>query len=101
MLPAALVFRSANRHYRAAEVLRYDLESAGIPERTENGKVDFHALRTAFITQMARAGLPLSQAQKLARHCSPALTSNIYSKFAPDEDAAAIAKLPSLADAVG
>ena len=101
MLPAALVFQSANRHYRAAEVLRYDLESAGIPERTEQGKVDFHALRTAFITQMARAGLPLSQAQKLARHCSPALTSNIYSKFAPDEDAAAIAKLPSLADAVG
>ena len=37
------------------------------------------------------------QAQKLARHCSPLLTSSIYSRFGFDEDAAAIAKLPKLA----
>ena len=39
--------------------------------------------------------------QKLARHCSPQLTSSIYSRFGFDEDAAAIAKLPSLAGSAG
>ncbi len=50
---------------------------------------------------VSRAGVSLAQAQKLARHCSPVLTSSIYSRFGFDEDAAAIAKLPNLADAVG
>ena len=100
-LPATLVFRDAHRGYRAAEVLRWDLEAAGIPERTEAGRVDFHSLRVSFVTNMARAHVPLAQAQKLARHCSPVLTSTIYSRFGFDEDAAAIAKLPSLTDAAG
>jgi hypothetical protein len=55
----------------------------------------------AFISSLARAGVPLAQAQKLARHCSPVLTANIYSRFGFDEDAAAIAKLPNLAGAAG
>ena len=45
--------------------------------------------------------MPLAQAQKLARHRSPLLTSSIYSRFGFDEDAAAIAKLPKLAEARG
>ncbi len=41
---------------------------------------DFHALRVTFITNMARAGVPLSQAVKLARHSDPKLTIGIYTK---------------------
>jgi len=95
-LPAAPLFRGATRHYRAADALRHDLEAAGIQERTEEGKVDFHALRVTFVTNLARAGVPLAQAQKLARHCDPKLTAGIYSRFGFDEDAAAIAMLPGL-----
>ncbi len=65
------------------------------------GRVGFHALRVTFVTNLARAGVPLAQAQKLAGHCSPLLTSSIYSRFGFDEDAAATAKLPSLAGAAG
>ena len=72
-----------------------------IPEQTEAGRVDFHALRVTFVTNLARAGVSLAQAQELARHCSPQLTSSIYSRFGFDEDAAAIAKLPRLAGAAG
>lgn len=99
-LPAARVFR-ASPHYRAAEVLAKDLEAAGIERDGEGGCVDFHALRVTFVSSLALAGVPLAQAQKLARHSTPMLTANVYSRFAPDEDAAAIAKLPSLADAAG
>jgi hypothetical protein len=42
------------------------------------------------------AGVGLALAQKLARHCDPKLTAGIYSRFGFDQDAAAIAKLPSL-----
>lgn len=100
-LPAAQVIRGATRHYRSADVLSHDLEAAKIPEKTEAGRVDFHALRVTFVTNLARAGVSLAQAQKLARHCDPKLTAGIYSRFGFDEDAAAIAKLPSLADAAG
>ena len=50
--------------------------------------------------RLAGAGVSVAQAQKRARHCSPQLTSSIY-RFGFDEDAAAIAKLPSLAGAAG
>ncbi len=98
---AALPLPRGWRKITRAEVLRYDLEASGIPEHTDAGRVDFHALRVTYVTNLARAGVSLAQAQKLARHCDPKLTSGIYSRFGFDEDAAAIAKLPSLADAVG
>lgn len=98
-MPAAPLFRGFRRDYRAAEVLRHDLKAAGIPERTEAGQVDFHALRVSYVTSLARAGVPLALAQKLARHSTPMLTAGVYSRFAVEEDVAAIAKLPSLATA--
>lgn len=89
------VFRGPSpKSYRAAEVLRRDLTDAKIEDENAEGVVDFHSLRVTFITALARAGVPLAHAQKLARHCSPMLTANIYSRFGYDEDAEAIAKLP-------
>ncbi|MCP3918735.1 MAG: site-specific integrase [bacterium] len=82
-------------------MLDRDLEAAGIERETESGHVDFHALRVGFITNLARAGVSVAQTQRLARHCNPTLTTNVYSRFGFDEDAAAIAKLPNLAGAAG
>ncbi len=58
---------------------RTDLEAAKI-ERTgpEGRKVDFHALRTTFITNLQRAGVPQRMAMALARHTDPRLTAHVY-----------------------
>jgi len=75
---------------------RADLEAACIDRKDQRGhKVDFHALRTTFITNLARVGVPQRQAMALARHTDPRLTANIYT----DQDALplaeAVAKLPT------
>jgi hypothetical protein len=38
-------------------MLRVDLKAAKIPENTEEGVVDFHALRVTYITNLARSGI--------------------------------------------
>lgn len=58
--------------------------------------VDFHALRVSFITNMARAGVSLQQAQRLARHCDPKLTASVYTKLGEQDDSDALDRLPSL-----
>ncbi|MEX2219200.1 MAG: tyrosine-type recombinase/integrase [Phycisphaerales bacterium] len=56
-------------------------ESYFLREVAEDGAVfDFHALRVTFITNMARAGVLLAKAVKLARHSDPKLTIGIYTK---------------------
>lgn len=63
--------------------------------RDRHGHVaDFHALRHTFITSLARAGVPLSQAQKLARHSDPRLTAEVYTHLDLDDAADAIDRLP-------
>jgi len=65
---------------------RRDLKAAGIdPEG-----VDFHALRVTFATNLARSGVPLALAQRLMRHSTPALTSNIYTRLRLDDEEAAV-----------
>lgn len=93
--PAQLVF-GRRRAYRGAEILRHDLKAAQIPITTEEGTVDFHALRVTYCTDLARAGVPLAQAQKLMRHCDPKLTATIYSRFGLDEDADAMDRLSQM-----
>ena len=44
----------------------------------DGGRFDFHALRSQFATELARANVSLAAAQKLMRHSTPALTSNHY-----------------------
>lgn len=64
---------------KAAHMLRVDLEVAEIPYYDSRGRVfDFHSLRGQFITDLARAGVSITLAQRLARHSSPALTSRHY-----------------------
>jgi integrase len=75
------------------ETLYSDLERAGIDPKAPEGKVDLHALRATFATSLARTGAPLALAQRLMRHSTPALTANVYTRFAPHDDHAAVARL--------
>jgi integrase len=56
------------------------LKAAGIPKVTKAGKVDFHACRVAYITMLFENGATLKEAQELARHITPHLTTNIYAR---------------------
>ena len=89
------VFPVADRN--TAAMIRHDLNGAGIPFTDDAGRVfDFHALRGQFITDLARAGVPLAAAQKLARHSDPKLTSNLYTRFSVHDQAASVAGLPNI-----
>jgi integrase len=76
-----------------AQMLRDDLAAAGIPFKTAAGVFDFHSLRGQFITNLALAGVPLVHAQRLARHSTPVLTANVYSRLTINDLAAEVAKL--------
>ncbi len=58
--------------------------------------VDFHALRATFISGLARAGVSLAVAQKLARHSTPTLTANSYTLLGLHDHGAAVESLPSI-----
>jgi len=53
---------------------------AGILKETPEGKVDFHALRVAFVTLIIESGSTAIEAQTLARHATPQLTMNVYAR---------------------
>ncbi len=56
---------------------------------------DFHANRHTFITNLARAGVPLTTAQTLARHSDPKLTASVYTHLQIHDHAGAIESLPA------
>ncbi len=64
---------------RTSEMLRRDLERAGIPYEDGAGRVvDFHALRHSFITHLIAAGVNPKLVQTLARHSTITLTLDRY-----------------------
>ena len=66
---------------RPAKVMSKDLEAAGIPVQAPGGKLDFHALRTAFVNLVFEFGqVSGKEAQDLARHSTPNLTFNVYGR---------------------
>ena len=102
----------------AAKMMKVDLaaarkrwiEEAGTPEdrnrREESDRLqyadhdgrvfDFHSLRGQFVTDLGRAGVPLTIAQELARHSDPRLTSNFYTHLQASDLASSVGMLPSL-----
>jgi integrase len=84
---------------RGAEMMRMDLEAAGIPYAVEGPDgplyADFHALRHTYITSLGRAGVDLRTAQVLAGHSSPVLTAR-YSHRRLHDLAGAVDKLPPI-----
>ena len=58
-----------------------DLQAAEIPDQILGGKLDFHALRTAFVNLVFEYGqVSPKEAQDLARHSTPELTFNVYGR---------------------
>lgn len=81
---------------RAAEVLRVDLEAAGIAYRDDRGRVvDFHALRHTYITSLHRGGTYGKILQEMARHSTPMLTAR-YTHVEMNDMQAALDALPKL-----
>jgi len=56
---------------------------------------DFHSNRHTFISNLGKAKVDLTMAQKLARHSTPTLTSNVYTHLRISDKAAAIESLPA------
>ncbi|HKI33592.1 MAG TPA: tyrosine-type recombinase/integrase [Gemmataceae bacterium] len=83
---------------KGAEMLRGDLEAAGIPYVIAGPDgpqyADFHSLRHSFLTLGSRAGIDLRTLQELAGHSTPVLTAR-YSHRRLYDLAGAVEKLPS------
>ena len=77
-----------------ARNVRRDLKAAGVAITTSDGYVDFHALRTTYITLVTEAGANTKEAQVLARHSASDLTHRVYVRVRDD-------RLHALAEAVG
>lgn len=82
-----------------AQMIRIDLEAAGIPYSVPGPDgpeyADFHALRHSYLTLGGRSGIDLRTLQELAGHSSPTLTAR-YSHRRLHDLAGAVEKLPSI-----
>jgi excisionase family DNA binding protein len=92
------------RDHRGAEMLRGDLEAAGIPYTVEGPDgplhADFHALRHTYLTLGGRAGIDLRTLQELAGHSTPVLTAR-YSHRRLHDLAGAVERLPDFLPGAG
>lgn len=84
-----------------AKMIRADLDRAEIPVVTDAGVLDFHAVRTTFITNLARGKVHPKVAQALARHSSIELTMQTYTRLGDDEVRVGVDALPTVRLAEG
>jgi site-specific recombinase XerC len=90
------VFPKFNKS-KGADMLKRDLEDAGIPYQDESGRyADFHAQRHTFISNVGKSGATVKEAQRLARHSTSALTLDVYTHIGLHDERRAIEKLPQL-----
>jgi integrase len=82
---------------RTAEMLRVDLEAAGVPYETSEGRADFHGTRVTYITNLVASGASVKTCQTLARHSDPSLTIGVYAKTSLHDVQGAVEALPNLA----
>jgi len=94
LLPSAPLLPCPH-HSNMARMLARDVAAAGITA-PPGMVIDFHALRHTFITSLARAGVHMKTAQRLARHKTMAMTMLVYTQLNLVDDTAGLAKLPSL-----
>ena len=82
----------------AAEMLRVDLDDAGIPYTVEGPDgplhADFHALRHSYLTLGGKAGIDLRTLQELAGYSTPVLTAR-YAHVRLHDLSGAVEKMPS------
>lgn len=76
----------ANSYRRSLYRFRELCQEAGIPEVDELGrKIDIHSLRHTFCSELGRAGVGLTQAQKLLGHSDPKLTASLYTHLGVED----------------
>jgi integrase len=81
---------------KGAEMLRKDLEVAGIEYQDSAGRyADFHALRHTSITHVGKSGATMSEHQNLARHSKPELTLGVYTHLSMSDERRALERVPS------
>jgi integrase len=79
---------------RTSQMVKKDLEAAGIPYETAEGIADFHAAgRHTHITELLRNGTSLVEARALARH-SDVRTTMKYTHIGLRDQAEAVKRLP-------
>ena len=79
--------------------IRADFAAANITLLDKRGhRVDFHALRTTFITRLQRAGVSPREAMELARHSDMRLTMKTYTDVAQLPLASTVKNLPAIGD---
>ena len=61
-------------------MLKTDLKRAGVEVLTARGKLDFHALRTAYINFVLQSKADAKTVQTLARHANFDMTLNVYGR---------------------
>jgi len=72
-------------------------ESSFLASRDASSRVvDFHALRHAFITRLARSGVTPAVAKSLARHSTITLTMDHYTHTLIEDERAALERLPEI-----
>jgi integrase len=85
---------------KAAEMLRVELETAGIPYVIEGPDgplyADFHSLRHSYIALLDKSGATLKEAMQLARHSDPKLTMAVYGRAQLHDLGQAVDRLPNL-----
>lgn len=64
----------------AARALKRIARYVNVPEVTEEGKLDFHALRTSYINLLYASGADPKTVQEPARHDTTAMTLNVYGR---------------------
>jgi integrase len=89
----------------AVDLLRIDLDAAGVPYKVAgpDGQLfaDFHSLRHSFITLLARSGVAPKEAQRLARHGDIRLTLQRYTHLGLDDLTMAVGRLPAIVENPG
>jgi integrase len=81
---------------RQSDILRVDLEAAGVPYETDEGVADFHSARGTYISNLIASGASVKTAQELARHATSKLTIDVYAKTSLHDKRGAVEKLPDL-----
>ena len=81
--------------YRMADMLRADLESAGIDWQDDgDGVIDFHSLRHCTASLLAASGVNPKTAQAIMRHSDINLTMSRYSHVFRGAESEAVESLP-------
>jgi hypothetical protein len=101
--PAGAPLWPGNWWKKGADMLRIDLDAAGISYAVEGTDgplyADFHALRHSYIALLEKSGATLKEAMQLARHSDPKLTMAVYGRAQLHDLGRAVERLPDLMSA--